>query len=158
VIKIVSSKDSVNSRDISKLINITNKGAFLLNLSFEWLDVFKARISDKITDVLLSFAESLDVKENAELIIDLADCLFNFDIVNEEIMHLKCRAQYGQGKHSLAKNSYKDFCNEYRILYGEDYSRTFSEIIHNGNCVPVPVDLFPQKDFPGLQGTLIFNG
>lgn len=131
--KIVSNKDSVHSQEINRLISIANKGPFLFNLSFEWLDVFKARISDRITDVLLSFAESLDVNDNAELIIDLADCLFNFDIVNEEIMVLKCRAQYGQGKHSLAKNSYQNFCNEYKLLYGEDYSRSFTDIVSNGN-------------------------
>jgi len=126
---IVNSKDKINQKRISRLIEITNKGPFLVNLGFEWLDVFKARISDRITDVLLSFAEKLNVKENAELIIDLADCLFNFDIVNEEIMILKCRAQYGQGKHSLAKNTYQNFCNEYRTLYGEDFNLSFNEII-----------------------------
>ncbi len=126
---IVNSKDKINQQRISRLIEITNRGPFLINLGFEWLDVFKARISDRISDVLLSFAETLNVKKNAELIIDLADCLFNFDIVNEEIMILKCRAQYGQGKHSLAKNTYQNFCNEYKTLYGEDFKQSFNEII-----------------------------
>ncbi|MFC2115054.1 hypothetical protein ACFLTU_01165 [Bacteroidota bacterium] len=128
-VEAITKKDKVSPDKITRLIEITNKGPFLINLDFDWLDVFKAKISDRIADVLLNYAESLDVKENAEFIIDLADCLFNFDIVNEEIMVLKCRAQYGQGKHSLAKNTYQNFCNEYKTLYGEDFSRSFNEII-----------------------------
>ena len=124
-------KENLSHDLIMRLIAITNKGPFLINLNFEWLDVFKAKISDGIADVLLSYAESLDINENAELIIDLADCLFNFDVVNEEIMVLKCKAQYGQGKHSQAKNTYKNFCSEYKTLYGEDFSRCFNEIISN---------------------------
>jgi DNA-binding SARP family transcriptional activator len=128
---IVNSKKNINAEMIKRLIELTNKGSFLVNLDMEWLDVFKARISDRITDVLLSFAKSLDVIENAEQIIDVADCLFNFDVVNEEIMILKCKAQYGQGKHSLAKNTYEIFCSEYRTLYGEDYLRSFNTIINS---------------------------
>ena len=80
---------------------------------------------------MLTFAKSLDVKENAEQIIDLADCIFNFDVVNEEIMILKCKAQYGKGKHSLARNTYKNFCSEYKILYEEDYLSSFNDIINS---------------------------
>jgi two-component SAPR family response regulator len=128
---IVKLKDSVDSQAVVRLINITSKGPFLFNLGFEWLDEFKARISERITDTLLSFAESLEVNKDPQLIIDLADSLFNFDVVNEEIMVLKCRALCGQGKHSLAKNAYQNFCNEYRILYGEEYGQDFTDII---NC------------------------
>jgi len=128
---IVNSKKNINQEMIQRLVDLTNKGSLLVNLDFEWLDVFKGRISDRITDTLLVFAKSLDVRENAEQIIDLADCIFNFDIVNEEIMILKCKAQYGQGKHSLARNTYRNFCSEYKILYEEDYLNSFNDIINS---------------------------
>jgi len=127
---IINSKEIPSSKLISHLNKIANKGPFLINLNYEWLDIYKAKISDRIADTLLSFAGSMNVGEYSELIIDLTDCILNFDIVNEEAMELKCRALHEHGKHSAAKNTYQNFCNEYKILYGEDYRRTFPEIIH----------------------------
>jgi two-component SAPR family response regulator len=117
---------------IKKLIDITTKGPFLINVEYEWLDAYKAKVSDRIVDTLISYSERLNQDKDSELMINLADCIFNFDIVNEEAMFLKCRTQYLQGKHSLAKNAYDAFCNEFKILYGENYAKSFNDIIKNG--------------------------
>jgi hypothetical protein len=100
-----------------------------LNSSYEWLDDFKADVSDKIVDTLVAFAEKFDVKTDAEFIIRLADCIFNFDRSNEEAMILKCKAEYCLGKHSLAKLTYEKFIKEYQLLYNEEYKRSFNELV-----------------------------
>ena len=66
--------------------------------------------------------------KEADILIALADCIFHFDIVNEEAMILKYQVQYAQGKYSLAKNTYLKFCGEFKNLYNEKYKRSFSEI------------------------------
>ncbi|MEX2371040.1 MAG: hypothetical protein WD578_08545, partial [Bacteroidales bacterium] len=116
---------------LKQIIEITTKGAFLGNVEYEWLDSYKAKISDKIVDMLIGYAKSMSPDKDAELLINLTDCIFNFDVVNEEAMILKCRTQYLQGKHSLAKNTYQYFCSEFKLLYGEDYSISFNDIIRD---------------------------
>jgi two-component SAPR family response regulator len=128
-LQITGSKSSLTKEDIIRLVEITQKGAFLLNVNYEWLDDFKADVSDKIVDTLLSFAEEYDLKSDAKFIIQLTDCIFNFDRSNEEAMILKCKAEYCLGKHSLAKLTYEKFVKEYQLLYNEEYKRSFNELV-----------------------------
>ncbi|MEX0981559.1 MAG: hypothetical protein WD577_05580 [Bacteroidales bacterium] len=118
---------------LERLIDITSNGTFLGNVEYEWLDSYKAKISDKIVDTLISYSKNLDEKKDAELIISLADSVFNFDIANEEAMVLKCRTQYLRGNYSLAKNVYEAFCSEFRLLYNENYGKSFNDIIKQDN-------------------------
>ena len=128
-LNITSSTENLDIERINHLISITEKGAFLFNVHYDWLDDFKAFVSDKIVDTLVEFGHSIDVKENADFIIHLADSVFNFDIVNEEAMILKCKAQNFQGKHSLANATYEKFCKEYSVMYGQNYEKGFLEIL-----------------------------
>lgn len=128
-LQITSSKSNLTNQNVSRLIEITEKGAFLMNSSYEWLDDFKSDVSDKIVDTLVGFGEKCDLKTDAEFIVHLADCIFNFDRSNEEAMILKCKAEYCLGKHSLAKLTYEKFIKEYHLLYDEEYKRSFNELI-----------------------------
>lgn len=128
-LKITSSKSNLTKQNVNKLVEITQKGAFLLNVNYEWLDDFKADVSDKIVDTLVAFAEKSDLQTDAEFIVRLADCVFNFDRSNEEAMIFKCKAEYLLGKHSLAKLTYEKFIKEYQILYNEEYKRSFNELV-----------------------------
>jgi DNA-binding SARP family transcriptional activator len=128
-LKITSSKKNLDKQKINRLIEITQKGAFLFNLQHDWLDEFKAIVSDRIIDTLVEFGQSVDVKTDADFIIHLADSIFTFDLVNEEAMILKSKAQYCQGKHSHAKATYEKFSKEYFTMYGEEYDRPFHDII-----------------------------
>lgn len=126
---ITSSQKHLTKENIIHLIEITEKGAFLFNVDYEWLDNFKAMVSDKIVDTLIGFGQSIDVKDDADFIIHLADSVFNFDIVNEEAMILKCKAQHCMGKHSLAKSTYEKFYKEYNTMYGQKYDKGFLDIL-----------------------------
>ena len=128
-LQITSSKSNLTKQNVNRLVEITQKGAFLQNVNYEWLDDFKADVSDKIVDTLVAFTEKFDVKTDAEFIIRLADCVFNFDRSNEEAMILKCKAEYCLGKHSLAKLTYEKFIKEYQLLYNEEYKRSFNELV-----------------------------
>ena len=128
-LKITSSKGILNKQKINLLIEITEKGAFLFNLDYTWLDDFKSLVSDRIIDTLVKFGQTIDVKSEADFTIHLADSIFNFDIVNEEAMILKCKAQYCMGKHSMAKATFEKFSKEYKTMYGEDYKNKFPDIL-----------------------------
>lgn len=128
-LRITSSKSNLTKQHVNRLIEITKKGAFLQNVNYEWLDDFKADVSDRIVDTLVAFADKFDLKTDAEFIVHLADCVFNFDRSNEEAMILKCKAEYCLGKHSLAKLTYEKFVKEYQLLYNEEYKRPFNELV-----------------------------
>jgi two-component SAPR family response regulator len=119
-----------SSEDLCNLLNSANSGQFLPNLSYEWLDAYKGLISDKMVDTLIQYAEALNPRNDTNLIIQICDSVFNFDIINEEAMTLKCRMQSQLGKHSIAKSTYESFCKEYEILYGEKYGKTFGDIVN----------------------------
>jgi DNA-binding SARP family transcriptional activator len=128
-LKITSPENKLDKQQIIRLIDITQKRAFLLNLQYDWLDEFKANVSDRMMDTLVEYGQSVDVKTDADFIIHLADSIFTFDMVNEEAMILKCKAQYCQGKHGLAKTTYEKFRKDYLSMYGENYSREFPDFL-----------------------------
>jgi two-component SAPR family response regulator len=128
-LEISDSKSNLTKQNICRLLEITRKGGFLINTNYEWLDDFKSDISDKIVDTLVAFAEKCKLETDAEFIIHLADCIFNFDKVNEEAMVYKCKAEYFLGNHSLAKMTYEKFVREYQKLYDEEFKRSFNELI-----------------------------
>jgi len=128
-IKITQSIQNPTKHDIIKLIQIAGKGPFLGNVSYEWLDAFKSNTSDSIINTLIRFSDSLDIKHDAHLIIQITDCIFNFDSINEDAMILRCKAQNALGSHSSSKTNYNRFRKEYKNLYGEDYSISFKNVI-----------------------------
>jgi DNA-binding SARP family transcriptional activator len=129
-LSITSSKKNLTKQKVIQLIEISQKGGFLVNAHYEWLDEFKAQVADTIMDTLVEYGHKADIKAEAEFIINLADCIFNFDIVNEEAMILKCKAQYCMGKHSHSKATYEKFFKEYSTMYNQEYDKAFTEIIN----------------------------
>ncbi len=129
-LRLTSSKTNLTKQKIQHLIDITGKGAFLHNVSYEWLDEFKSRTSDTIIDTFVEFGKACDIKNEPEFIIHLSDAIFNFDFVNEDAMMMKCKAEYCMGKHSLAKSTYEKFCKEYLTMYDQEYEKSFLKILN----------------------------
>ena len=128
-LEITSSKTNLTRQKILRLLQITEKGPFLYNVNYEWLDEFKAAVSEKIIDTLIEFANACDMSKEAEFIIHVTDSVFNFDLVNEDAMILKCRAEYLMGKHSLAKSTYEKFFREYKNMYDQEYEQSFTKVL-----------------------------
>ncbi|WP_462317209.1 hypothetical protein [Marinilabilia sp.] len=128
-LNITESKINLNKPKVFKLMSIIKKGGFLADVDYYWLDDFKSDVSDKIIESLITISDSYDIKKEADSIVHLADCIFNFDMVNEEALILKCKALYYQGRHSLAKDSYDKFVRHYKELYAEDYNQSFNDLV-----------------------------
>jgi two-component SAPR family response regulator len=128
-LNIVSDKNKLNNQKIIQLTNITGRGNFLSNIEYEWLDAFKSEVSNEITDSYIQFANSIQISDDPEFVIKLANDISYFDPVNEEAMILKCKALSSLGKHSLAKNTFEYFMKEYKVIYGEDFRKDFHSIL-----------------------------
>ncbi|NOW99086.1 galactose oxidase [Mucilaginibacter sp. SG564] len=128
-LNIVSNKSKLNKQKIIQLTHITQRGNFLSNIEYEWLDTFKSEVSNEIIDSYIQFANSVQIADDAEFLIKLANDIFYFDPVNEDAMILKCKALSFLGKHSLAKNTFENFSKEYKVIYGENFERDFHSIL-----------------------------
>ena len=128
-LNIVSDKNKLNNQKIIQLTDITRRGNFLSNIEYEWLDAFKSEVSNEIIDSYIQFANSIQIAQDPEFVIKLANDISYFDPVNEEAMILKCKALSSLGKHSLAKNTFEYFMKEYKVIYGEDFRKDFHSIL-----------------------------
>lgn len=126
---IVNSKKEISKDKIGKLIRIIKRGSFLSTTAYEWMDPFKSEISNEVIDAYLHFARSVQIQDDPELLIEVANYVFYFDSVNEEAMTVKCKALVHLGKHSQSRNTYENFCKEYKLLYGDEFIKTFNEVL-----------------------------
>ena len=127
--KITENKKEINHKRIKRLIEIAKKGPFLSNVNVDWLEPFKEAATDKIISTLVTFADSFDVKSDPDFILKLADCILNFDSVNEEAVKFKSKAYNYKGNHSLALSTFKKFQKEYKYLYAQEYPLGFTQIL-----------------------------
>ncbi|TLV02173.1 galactose oxidase [Dyadobacter luticola] len=128
---LVSGKRTLTKQEVSELANITKRGSFLANQEYEWLDSFKSEVSNEIVDAYLRYATSVDISDDPEFLIRLANYIFYFDPVNEEAMTLKCKALAHLGKHSMAKATLENFAREYSRIYGEEFNKDMPEVLHS---------------------------
>lgn len=128
-LKIIKRKAKLEKEDIALLGKITQRGGFLANVEYNWLDMFKSEISNEIIDSYLQFADTIAPSEDPEILINIANNIFYFDTVNEDAMMIKCRALVALGKHSLAKTSFEHFSKEYAAIYATEFPKTFQQIL-----------------------------
>ncbi|MDQ0967850.1 two-component SAPR family response regulator [Flavobacterium sp. W4I14] len=128
-VDIIKDKARLDKTKIIQLAQIIKRGSFLPAVGYEWIDSFKAEISNEIIDTYLHYAGTITIASDPELLIEIANYIFYFDSVNEEAMVIKCKALVHMGKHSQAKNAFENFCKEYRLLYGEDFDKNFSKVL-----------------------------
>lgn len=125
----ITSAPAIDRPMIEALIRITDKGSFLANVEYEWLDSFKSEISNMVVNTYLTYAGSITLSDDPEFMIRLANNIFYFDPANEEAMILKCKSFAWLGKHSLAKSTFESFAREYNNIYGEIFRRELADIL-----------------------------
>jgi DNA-binding SARP family transcriptional activator len=128
----VFSGDIRGKESVNELISITQRGPFLPQTDYQWLDNIKSEISNFIIDTLLKYCQMVPLAENAESIIAICDSIFFFDESNEIALKLKCRSLVALGRHTLAKNTFEKFNIKYHEIYGEDYKESYASVIGGG--------------------------
>ena len=118
-----------NKQDVIQLISIIKRGAFLNNLEYQWLDRFRQTVTDSIIDYLTDYVSTYRKEEDLNLLIEISQCLYNFDSVNEISLYLKCRVYNTKGNHKIVDETYKKFSAEYKLLYGQKFKYTLNDIL-----------------------------
>ena len=118
-----------DTRQIHALVNIIKRGPFLLQTEYNWLDDIKSEISNAVIDRCLSYLQQHDILENPEFSIEITNCIFYFDQLNEDALTYKCKGLILLKRHNLASNTYLKFVKDYRDIYSAEFDKTFQEII-----------------------------
>ena len=116
-----------DSDGIARIAAIVKRGAFLQETEYAWLDKFKADISAKAIPLLTHFLENNTAPP--ELVINICDCILNFDSLCEEAVMHKCKALVTLRQHASAKKIYTSFIAEYEQIYGESFEMEYAKVI-----------------------------
>ena len=117
------------SNYIHPLVDLIKRGAFLSQTEYNWLDNIKSEISNSTIDLCLAYIRRHDNSKDLEFIIEIANCIFYFDSLNEDALTYKCKSLILLKRHTLASNIYLKFLKEYKDIYGADFGKSFQEII-----------------------------
>jgi len=128
-LSIASQNKSFTKQQVLLLVAIVHKGALLNQTDYDWLDDIKSDFSNKVIDTLLTTTTILQQNKDHELLIEITNCIFQFDSLNEDALKLKCGSLVSLGRHSLARNSYERFIKEYQQIYGEPYPEPYSSFL-----------------------------
>src|SRR5450432_1483603 len=115
---------------IDPLLHIINRGPFLFKTEYGWLDNSKSEVSSQVIDQCLSYLNHLDMHKEPERIIEVANSIFYFDPLNEEALIYKCKSLVTLKRFTQSNNAYLKFIKDYKEIYGEDYVKSFHEIIN----------------------------
>ncbi|MDR3219533.1 MAG: hypothetical protein LBU22_11285 [Dysgonamonadaceae bacterium] len=127
--------NSNDKQNVLELLELLMYGPLLPYTQFDWLDKFKSNYSNDAIDILYNLLLSQEVIKDIELGLQIADTIFLFDSINEEALGIKCSILYHSGKKSLAKSAYDTFAKEYKMLLGENFKYSFSQVlskVYNG--------------------------
>lgn len=113
---------------IPVLLEIADRGSFLRNIPYEWLDNIKSDISMQVTDLLLAYMAQADLQRETEFVLRLTHAVFQFDQLNEEALGYRCRCLILSGRHKTAQDVYLKFAKEYKESYGQEYERSFRDV------------------------------
>jgi hypothetical protein len=115
---------------ITRLLQVVERGAFLHQTEYGWLDDIKAGICNSVIDTCLAYLKNWKEQvEEADLVIRITNGMFFFDRLNEEALAYKCKALILLKRHALANDTYAKFIKDYREMYGEEFYKPFNEVI-----------------------------
>jgi len=114
---------------INDLLDIIKRGSFLFQTEYGWLDNTKSEVSNAVIDICLHFIKTQTIAKDPEFIIKITHCIFNFDQLNEDALTYKCKSLIWLKRHTLANNTYLKFTKDYKDIYGEDFGKSFHEVI-----------------------------
>ena len=74
------------------------------------------------------FIGSYSIKDEPDVVIQIAEQILLNDPSNEEALSYKVRALMAHNNFKQARYAYDRFCNEYKAMYGEPFGLSFEQI------------------------------
>ena len=125
---------NVDTEILLHCLEIIKKGNILSEQDAEWLDRYKDSISFEVTDLLTSILQN---KDTSHLRLEVAKTILKFDDLNELALKNILIILIEQGKHGHARQTYDEFAKRYMLLYNEEYTTGYTEMIREKNDYPI---------------------
>ncbi|HMH33791.1 MAG TPA: hypothetical protein VK543_12215 [Puia sp.] len=126
---IMHHSQSLGKQDIRPLMEIIRRGSFLYLTEYDWLDSIKSEISNSVIDLCLCYIKEHGISHEPEFIIEITNCIFHFDHLNEDALTYQCKCLITLKRFTLVRNIYLKFAKEYKDIYGTEFTKTFNETI-----------------------------
>lgn len=127
----IKNDPDIDRSDVQRFLELTSYGELLPNIQFEWIDNFKSEFSNIVMDTLSTLIHSPKIAwdQYDSILLQITDSMFLFDPLSEEALYLKCKILFQQDKKTLAISTYENFIKRYQINLGEEFDKTFKEIV-----------------------------
>jgi len=129
--KLCQSSDGMNKKQLESFLTLVKKGRLLKDIHWNWLDETIGFIGNQIIDNLLKLASVSKNENNLSKINAIADCILEYDDLNEEAIWLKTKILLDAKNVHLAKFHFESFSLRYQETFGEPYKRDFNQFIKN---------------------------
>lgn len=128
VLQIIKKDENTISRNkVLEILYLLNKGIFLDNMDSSAFESLTTALMSIIQDFLSSLAISVKQQNDPELLLLIAQAGLMQDPINEEGIRLKIDALIRLKKHTQARTEYDNFCQDYKVLYGVAYTKSFHD-------------------------------
>ncbi|MDH6356280.1 LamG-like jellyroll fold domain-containing protein [Parabacteroides sp. PF5-9] len=127
-LQLIKGKKIKTKEEFERFYEIIGQGEIFKGESFDWLDDFKGDISNSIVDIISRFIGKYSLTEDTDKIIQMADYVLLNDPSNEEALIYKVKALTYQNNTKSAKYTYDKFRSLYQEMYGEEFTKTYTEI------------------------------
>lgn len=114
---------------MQELIGLLKRGILLPNMQLEWLDSDKSEFINDVLDTVMRLTNDLDLKNDSELILQIAQVILIFDDLNDQGLELQIKALVNLGKHGVAKIAFDRFQEKYKSVFDENHEKSFQDLI-----------------------------
>lgn len=130
---LLEKNSNTDNQLIDEILELLLYGTLLPFTNYPWLDNFKSDYSDKSLDMLFMLMKYVNTShpEDERLIYRIAETVACHDPLSEEALEVKCRILAKRKIPGMAKKTYERFCKEYDKSFGQEFPRSFSEIVGN---------------------------
>ncbi|NME70629.1 hypothetical protein [Flammeovirga aprica] len=115
--------------NLQKMTKILKNGKLLYGTDYPWMEEIMAQIVNSLIEKLYSYLTNSDLSLSPKEKLRVSDLILKYDALNEEAIHIKCQIYTSQGMHSMAKDTFGKFVQEYELLYNERFDYEYAEFI-----------------------------
>lgn len=110
---------------------LTPAGGLLPGADYPWLDPLKEAVNSEIRGFLKDTVCSDLLGDNFSLRMRLCDCSLRIEPLQEDIVRIKLKILTKTGDHSVALNTFKQFCNEYQEMFSTPFAKEFHNFLES---------------------------
>ncbi|MDR2496542.1 MAG: hypothetical protein LBD21_05395 [Tannerellaceae bacterium] len=128
----MQNKDGAGKDLLRETLRLINKGKLLPFLKADWLDHYKTDYANTIIESLTQISEHPGIRNDNQLLLQVADAILMQDEIEEFGIRLKCSVLYKLGKKQQAMQCYDKYAETYQALLDVQPNFSFREVRKGG--------------------------